>query len=145
MNPQDAATRGIANGDVVKIFNERGAVLAGAYVAERVMSGAVSMDHGARYDAIVPGELDRGGAINTICPHKTTSKNCTGMAVSGFLVEVEKVNLDALQKQYPEAFARPYDKAAGLRFERVLARSEKQEKGAGFSRLLLYRKQNRYE
>jgi molybdopterin guanine dinucleotide-containing S/N-oxide reductase-like protein len=120
INPQDAAARGINNGDVVKIFNERGAVLAGAYVTERVMPGAVSIDHGARYDAIVPGELDRGGAINTICPHKTTSKNCTGMAVSGFLVEVEKVNLDDLQKQYPEAFARPYDQAAGLRFERIL-------------------------
>jgi trimethylamine-N-oxide reductase (cytochrome c) len=44
------------------------------------------------------------------------------MAVSGFLVEVEKANLDDLRRRYPEAFNRPYDGAAGLRFERVLAK-----------------------
>ena len=93
MNPSDAAARGIENGDIVKIFNERGAVLGGAYVTERLMQGVVYMDHGARYNPIVPGELDRGGAINTITPHNITSKNATGMVVSGFLVEVEKVTM----------------------------------------------------
>ena len=68
MNTQDAAKRGIKNGDIVKIHNERGTVLGGAYVSERMMPGAVQMDHGARYDPIIPGELDRGGAINTITP-----------------------------------------------------------------------------
>jgi len=36
------------------------------------------------------------------------------MATSGFLVEVEKVNLDELRKQYPEAFNRKYHSKAGL-------------------------------
>ena len=113
--------RGVSeNGDVVKVFNERGGVLCGAYVTERIMPGVVYVDHGARYDPIVPGELDRGGAINTITPHKMTSKNCAGMVTSGFLVEVERVNLDELRRKYPEAFNRPYDKASGLRLERVL-------------------------
>ena len=53
---------------MVSIFNERGTVLAGAYVTERIMPGAVGIDHGAKYDPIVPGEIDRGGAINTIVP-----------------------------------------------------------------------------
>ena len=65
MQPLDAAARGIEDGDIVKIYNERGVVLGGAYVSERVMPGAVSMDHGARYDPIVPGWFDRGGVINT--------------------------------------------------------------------------------
>ena len=120
INLVEAEKRGIENGDVVKVFNERGGVLCGAYVTERLMAGVAYVDHGARYDPIVPGELDRGGAINTITPHKITSKNCAGMVVSGFLVEVERVNLDELRKQYPEAFKRPYDQASGLRFERVL-------------------------
>ena len=118
MNTGDAAARGIKNGDIVKIYNERGSVLGGAYVNERIMPGAVSMDHGARYDPIIPGDLDRGGAINTITPHKTTSKNATGMVVSSFLVEVEKVTLAQMEewkKQYPEAFEREYDPASGLR------------------------------
>ncbi len=117
MNPKDAAARGIKNGDIIKVFNERGTVLGGAYVSERVMPGVVCMDHGARYDPIMPGELDRGGAINTITPHNITSKNATGMVVSSFLVEVEGVNLDELRRKYPEAFKREYDQAAGLRFQ----------------------------
>jgi len=120
ISPADAAARGIAKGDVVKIHNERGAVLAGAYVTERIVPGAVYMDHGARYDPIVPGELDRGGAINTLTPHNLTSKNATGMVASGFLAEVESVNLDDLRNKYPKAFGRPYHSGAGLCLERVL-------------------------
>jgi anaerobic selenocysteine-containing dehydrogenase len=116
INPSDATARGIKSGDVIKVYNERGVVLGGAYVTERIMPGVVYMDHGARYDPIVPGELDRGGAINTITPHNITSKNATGMAVSSFLVEVEGANLDELRKKYPEAFGREYDQASGLRF-----------------------------
>ena len=82
MHPADAAARGIKHGDIVSIYNERGTVLAGAYVTERVMPGAVGIDHGAKYDPIVPGEIDRGGAINTIVPRNVTSKNACGMAVS---------------------------------------------------------------
>jgi len=123
INPTDAAKRGIENGDVVKIYNERGAVLCGADVTEKIMPGVISSDHGASYDPIVPGELDRGGAINTISPRKTTSKNATGIATSGFLAEVERVDLDELRKQYPEAFQRPYHPAYGQGMERVMERS----------------------
>lgn len=124
MNPQDAAAREIKKGDVVRIFNERGSVLCGAYVTQRMMPGAISIDHGARYDPIVPGEVDRGGAINTLTPRHTISKNATGMVCAGFLVEVERANLDELMKKYPEAFQRPYDHGSGLCRERVLQRVE---------------------
>jgi len=117
INPVDATKRGIGNEDVVKIFNERGAVLGGAYVTERIRSGVVGIDHGARYDPIVPGRLDRGGAINTITPRKTTSRNATGIATSGYLVEVERVNLVEFMKKYPEAFNRKFHPAAGLCLE----------------------------
>jgi molybdopterin guanine dinucleotide-containing S/N-oxide reductase-like protein len=120
MNTADAQARDVKQGDVVKVFNERGAVLGGAYITERVMPGVVYMDHGARYDPIIPGELDRGGAINTITPHNTTSKNVTGMVCSGFLVEVKQVNIGELMGQYPEAFQQPYDYKAGLCLERVI-------------------------
>ena len=98
---------------MVKIYNERGGVLAGAFVTERVIPGVISIDHGAKYDPIVPGILDRGGAIDTITPRKRTSKNATGMVCSGFLAEVERVNLDELRLKYPEAFSRPFHRAAG--------------------------------
>jgi len=114
INPGDAAARDIANGDVVKIYNERGTVLGGAYVTERMRPGVVYMDHGARYDPIVPGEIDRGGAINTITPHNITSNNSTGMVVSGFLVEVARADLDKLRRTYPEAFNRPFHAKSGF-------------------------------
>ncbi|OGO32535.1 MAG: dehydrogenase [Chloroflexi bacterium RBG_16_56_11] len=122
LNPADAARRKIRHGDIIAVYNERGMVLGGTYVTERMMPGVVYMDHGARYDPIVPGEIDRGGAINTITPHNLTSKNATGMVVSSFLVEVKKANLDELRSQYPEAFERPYHADAGLRLERALKR-----------------------
>ena len=128
IHPSEAEKRGIKSGDVVKIYNERGVVLAGVYVTERIMPGVAYIDHGARYDPIVPGELDRGGAINTITPHKGTSRNCRGgMVVSGFLVEVAPVDMDELRTKYPEAFSRPYHRASGLRFDRVIAGGEQEK------------------
>jgi anaerobic selenocysteine-containing dehydrogenase len=119
INPVDAVKRDIKNGDIVKAYNERGAVLGGAIVWERIMPGVVYQDHGARVDFIIPGELDRGGAINLIAPDGLISKNCGGQATSGYLVEVEKVAMSQMEqwkKQYPDAFAREYDPASGLRF-----------------------------
>jgi anaerobic selenocysteine-containing dehydrogenase len=124
INPADAAQKGIKTGDIVKVFNERGGVLLGAYVNERIMAGVIYVDHGARYDAIVPGELDRGGAINTITPRKTVSKNATGMVSGGFLLDVERVNIDELQKQYPEVFKQPYQRGSGLTLERMFDRDK---------------------
>jgi len=119
LNPKEAAKRGIESGDIVKIYNERGAVLGGAYITERLMPDVVYIDHGARCDPIILGELDRGGAINLIAPEGTTSKNAGGQATSGFLVEVEKVSMAQMEEwrqQYPEAFEKEYDPASGLRF-----------------------------
>ena len=114
---------GVRTGDVVKLFNERGGVLGGVYVTERIMPGVVYQDHGARTDTIIGGEggLDRGGANNLICPTATSSKHAYGEVTSGYLVGVEKVDVFELARQYPEAFNRPYDAEQGLVIESRLA------------------------
>ncbi len=127
LHPKTAAERGIKTGDIVQVFNERGIVLCGAYVTERVIPGAAYIDHGARADFIVPGYLDRGGAINLISPHNTTSKNAAGMVCSGFLVDVQPFDIDECRKKYPDAFDKPYDPDSGLVFERVLAKNIRRE------------------
>ncbi|MCL1829765.1 MAG: molybdopterin-dependent oxidoreductase, partial [Oscillospiraceae bacterium] len=112
-----ANKRGIRYGDIVKVFNERGTVLAAAYVTERLIPGACYMDHGARFDPIDAEKLDRGGAINLITPTAITSKNATGMVVSGFLVDVQKVTDEEIKlwkRDHPEAYARKTDEAAGV-------------------------------
>ncbi len=119
INTNDAEARGIKFGDIVRVYNERGSVLCGALAYERVMAGAVSIDHGARVDFIIPGKLDRGGAINLITPGGLTSKHAAGQATTSFLVEVERVSMqqmDEWRKLYPEAFERKYDYASGLHF-----------------------------
>ncbi len=116
MNPQDAAARGIADGDIVKIYNDRGVVLGGARVLERIMPGAVSQDHGARHDPVGAGH-DRGGSNNLLSPRGVVSKNCLGGTASGYLVEIEKVDLAQWKSENPEAFNRDYDPATGLLFD----------------------------
>ena len=117
INPKDAAEKGIENGDVVKIFNDRGWVLGGAIVTERIRTHTVLQDHGARLDPIVEGESDRGGANNLIAPTEITSKNCAGEVTSGYLVDIEKVDVFELAQEYPEAFGRPYDPTEGVAIE----------------------------
>ncbi|MBT5837772.1 MAG: molybdopterin-dependent oxidoreductase, partial [Rhodospirillaceae bacterium] len=70
INPADAAARGIKGGDIVMVHNDRGSVLCGAVVTERIIAGAVSVDHGAKMDlATLHNRLvDRGGCINLIAP-----------------------------------------------------------------------------
>jgi len=120
IHPTDAEQRGIKDGDIVKIFNERGTVLVGARVWERIIPGVVYVDHGARHDPIIPGKVDRGGAINTIAPNGLTSKNACGQATSGYLVDVQRVKneeWEGWRRDYAEAFAREYDQGSGLRFD----------------------------
>lgn len=127
INPGDAAERDIKQGDIVKVYNERGAVLCGALVWERIRPGVLSIDHGARVDYIIPGELDRGGAINTITPAGITSRHCAGQATTSFLVEVEKVTaaqMDEWRRKYPEAFNKEYDPDSGLRFNAWIQEDE---------------------
>ncbi|ATW26807.1 molybdopterin-dependent oxidoreductase [Candidatus Formimonas warabiya] len=114
IHPLDAKPLGIQDGDIVRIFNDRGSVLGGAYVTERIMPGVIYQDHGARLDPIVAGKMDRGGANNLICPSETTSKNCSGEVTSGFLIGVEKVDIEEIKAQHPASFAREYHPDAGL-------------------------------
>ena len=119
IHTSEAEKRGIKFGDVVKVFNERGITLCGAYVTERLIPGAAYVDHGARYDPICD-HVDRGGCINTIAPLGLTSTNCAGQATSGYLVDVQKVSeaeWAEWRTKYPEAFARTYDEGAGVCFE----------------------------
>jgi trimethylamine-N-oxide reductase (cytochrome c) len=116
INPLDAEREGIKQGDVVGLFNERGTVLGAARVTERIRSGALYQDHGARIDSIVPGKggLERAGANNLICPSPTTSKNAVGEVTNGFLTGIKKVDVFELAKQYPEQFGRKFDFEIGL-------------------------------
>lgn len=94
IHPTDAAVRGIKNNDIVKLYNDRGAVLLIAQISERIRPGVVhSYEGSARYDPLEPGKagsIDRGGCVNLLTPSRMLSKNVPGMAPNSCLVEVSK-------------------------------------------------------
>lgn len=107
INSDDAKSRGIKDGDVVRVFNDRGEVLAGALVTSRVMPGVVRMHEGGWYDPQRRGEkgsLGKHGDVNILTLDKGTSKLAQGNIANTALVQVEK-----LQGKLPRitAFAPP--------------------------------------
>ena len=93
INTRDAAARGIRHNELVKIFNDRGAVICAAQLTERVPSGIVhSYESSAKYDPIgEPGKSpDRGGCINILTPSRMIIKKSHSIAACSCLVEVEK-------------------------------------------------------
>lgn len=93
MHPDDAAARGIADGDVVKVWNDRGATLAGVRVDDGVMRGVVELATGAWFDPIDPSDpfsLDVAGNPNVLTYDRGTSGLAQGPAAMTCLVRVEK-------------------------------------------------------
>jgi trimethylamine-N-oxide reductase (cytochrome c) len=94
VHPQQAEERGIQNGDIIKVFNDRGVVLGIVQVTERVRPGVVHCySSSGKYDPLEPGKAyspDRGGCINILTPIRMMSKNAPGMACNSCLVEIAK-------------------------------------------------------
>jgi biotin/methionine sulfoxide reductase len=90
VNPDDAMSRGIKDGDVVRVFNDRGECLAGVRVDEGVRPGVIVLSTGAWYDPETPGGLDRHGNPNVLTLDKGTSSLARGPIAHTALVEIEK-------------------------------------------------------
>ena len=91
INPADAKPRGIKNGDVVRLFNDRGACLAGAVVDADVMPGVVVMATGAWFDPpSAEGEPERHGNANVLTLDIGSSPLAHGTSALTALVEIER-------------------------------------------------------
>jgi len=94
VHPREAAARGIKNDDIIKLYNDRGAVLCIAVVTERVLPGIVhSYGSSASYDPLEPGKvnsIDRGGCVNLLTPSRMMSRHVPGMAPNSCLIEIVK-------------------------------------------------------
>jgi molybdopterin guanine dinucleotide-containing S/N-oxide reductase-like protein len=94
INPQDAAARGIRNGDLVRLYNDRASVLCIAVVTERVRPGVIhSYASSAKYDPLIPGRADspdKGGCVNMLTASRMLSQNAPGMTPNSCLIEIEK-------------------------------------------------------
>ena len=93
INTKDAAARGIKNGDIVRVFNDRGQVLAGAIVTDDVRPQVIRLYEGGWYDPVEGGKvnsLDAYGDVNCLSVGIGTSKLAQGNCGHTGLVDVEK-------------------------------------------------------
>jgi biotin/methionine sulfoxide reductase len=112
MHPADAAARGIADGDIIRLFNSRGACLAGVHVTDGIRRGVIQLPTGAWYD---PVDLEEEAPL---CVHgnpnvltrdigtSALSQGCTGQLTT---VEVERFdgNLPPIQAYDPPHLRHP--------------------------------------
>jgi biotin/methionine sulfoxide reductase len=93
ISPSDARARGIEDGDLVRVFNDRGAFLASAVLDLGLRAGVIQVATGAWYDPMVPGDgasLDKHGNPNTVTRDKGTSQLAQCPTAQTVLVEVER-------------------------------------------------------
>jgi len=93
VNSKDAETRGIAEGDLIRAFNDRGEVILAAHVTERVAEGTVhSYESCADYVPLgEPGASpDISGCVNILAPKRYITPTSTAMANNSCLIQVEK-------------------------------------------------------
>ncbi|GAA6208652.1 molybdopterin guanine dinucleotide-containing S/N-oxide reductase [Cognatishimia sp. WU-CL00825] len=92
INPADAALRGLLDGDIVEIFNDRGRCLAGAVLSDEVAVGNVFLWTGAWFDPdfSAPQARDRHGNPNVLTHDGRTSSLTQSPASHSALVDVRK-------------------------------------------------------
>ena len=89
IHPLDAASRQISAGEVVRIFNGRGAILAGVIISDKIRQGVVLVPTGAWFDPD-PNEpgLCKHGNPNVLAPDQPTSSLAQGPGAHSCMVEI---------------------------------------------------------
>lgn len=99
INSADAAARGIADGDIVRLFNGRGSCLAAAVLSEDVRSGVMQLATGAWF------EPDDREAENAMCihgnPNILTHDVGTSKLAQGCTGQITKVDVERFSGELP--------------------------------------------
>lgn len=92
MNPKDAEKRDLKSGDIVKVFNDRGEILAGVLITEIVRENVAIICEGAWYSPEKFGEksLCQHGNINVLTIDKGASRLSQSNIAQTTLAEVSK-------------------------------------------------------
>lgn len=97
LHPADAQARGIVAGDVVRVWNARGQILAGAVVTEGIKPGVICIHEGAWPDLEpAAGGICKNGAVNVLTKDLPSSRLGNGCAGNTALAWVEKYTGPAL-------------------------------------------------
>ncbi len=89
INAQDAADRGIEDGDLVELYNDRGTVIAGAVVSDEIMPGVVSI-----YEGCWPSLDSKGRCNSGLVNFLTSTQRASGLSeatsANTVLIEMRK-------------------------------------------------------
>lgn len=92
INPNDAQPRGIKHHSLIRLHNDRGAVICAAMLTERIQPGVVQASESSAVYAPLgkPGvSADRGGCINNLTNKRFQSDKTNASAPNACLIEVE--------------------------------------------------------
>ena len=93
VNRDDAKARGIADGDIVRLFNDRGSCLAGARLSDRIRPGVVKLSTGAWFNPAAWNEdrpLEKHGNPNALTLDIGASSLSQGCSAQTCLVQMER-------------------------------------------------------
>ncbi|MDX1300793.1 trimethylamine-N-oxide reductase TorA [Photobacterium sp.] len=92
INPKDAAAKGIKDGDLVRVFNDRGQLLAGAVLTDSYAPGVVRIEEGAWYGPLNEkvGAICTYGDPNTLTQDIPSSELAQATSANTCLVNFEK-------------------------------------------------------
>jgi len=88
MNPVDAETRSIRDGDEVMVYNDRGKMVIRAKLTERIKPGVVDLPQGAWFEPDKDG-VDKGGCANVLTRNKVSPAGAVPYNTS--LVQVRRI------------------------------------------------------
>jgi biotin/methionine sulfoxide reductase len=110
IHPDDAEARGIADGDVVRLYNDRGACLAGAMLSDKLRPGVIQLATGAWFDP------DDPAADKPLCvhgnPNVLTRDIGTSSLAQGCTGQLTRVEIERFENPLPPI--RAFDPPPGL-------------------------------
>ncbi|NOH53576.1 trimethylamine-N-oxide reductase TorA [Vibrio coralliilyticus] len=92
INPQDAKEKGIKDGDLVRVFNDRGQLLAGAVLMDSYARGVIRIEEGAWYGPLneKEGAICTYGDPNTLTMDIGSSELAQATSANTCIVDFEK-------------------------------------------------------
>ncbi len=93
INSIDANSRGIKEKDLVRVFNDRGAILCYTHITERITPGVVWVAEGSWYKPSQPGNsdsVDAGADANTLSSRDGMSPHAYAERYNSIMAQVEK-------------------------------------------------------
>ena len=97
IHPDKAKEKGIEEGDIVELFNERGSVLCAAHITYRCEINTIhAYGSSGIYNPTVPGEtsMDICGCVNILTPGRLIGDMVPGMAPNSCLMDIRKYDCD---------------------------------------------------